>query len=249
MSFYQEIRQQNPLVYCITNTVAANFTANGLLAIGASPLMSDEVAEAQQLIDIASALLINIGTVHEATAKAMIVAGKAANEKGIPVVLDPVGVGASSYRQRVVEEILEQVDVQCIRCNVGELAAIAGVHWQSRGVDSGDGEIDVIEVAKLIANAYKTIVFVTGSTDVVTNGREVMEIAGGNERVTEVTATGCLLSAICASALTTAEEPMNAIFHTAQHYKQVATIASKQQQIGHFQYELLNALQQLSKGE
>jgi len=248
MSLFK-IRQQNPLVYCITNTVAANFTANGLLAIGASPLMSDEVAEAKELIDIAGALLINIGTVHEATAKAMIVAGKAANEKGIPVVLDPVGVGASSYRQRVVEEILEQVDIQCIRCNVGELAALAGVHWQSRGVDSGDGEIDVIEVAKLIANAYKTIVFVTGSTDVVTNGQEVMEIAGGDKRITEVTATGCLLSAICAAALTTAGEPMIALCHTAQDYKQVATIASQQQQIGHFQYELLNALQQLSKGE
>lgn len=242
-----KIRKQNPLVYCITNTVAANFTANGLLAIGASPLMSDEVAEAQELIDIASALLINIGTVHVATAKAMLAAGKAANEKGIPVILDPVGVGASSYRQQVVEEILEQVDVQCIRCNVGELAAIAGVQWESRGVDSGDGEIDVIEVAKLMANAYNTIVFVTGSTDIVTNGREVVEIAGGNQRITEVTATGCLLSAICAAAFATEDEPMTALCHTAKDYKQVATIASQQQHIGHFQYELLNALQQLSK--
>ena len=150
-----KIRKQNPLVYCITNTVAANFTANGLLAIGASPLMSDEIAEAQELVNIADALLLNIGTVHTATAKAMLVAGKAANEKGIPVILDPVGVGASSYRQQVVTEILEQVNVQCIRCNIGELAAIAGVHWESRGVDSGDGEIDIIEVAKLIANVYK----------------------------------------------------------------------------------------------
>ena len=244
-----KIRQQNPLVYCITNTVAANFTANGLLAIGASPLMSDEVAEVQELVNIAEALLMNIGTVHIATAKAMIAAGKAANEKGIPVILDPVGVGASSYRQQVVEELLEQVNVQCIRCNVGELAAVAGVHWQSRGVDSGDGEINVIEVAKLVANAYKTLVFVTGRTDVVTNGQEVVEIAGGDQRITEVTATGCLLSAICAAALTTAQEPISALYHTAQDYKRVATMASQQQQIGHFQYELLNALQQLSKGE
>lgn len=244
-----KIRQQNPLVYCITNTVAANFTANGLLAIGASPLMSDEVEEARELVNIADALLLNIGTVHTATAKAMLVAGKAANEKGIPVILDPVGVGASSYRQQVVTEILEQVNVQCIRCNVGELAALAGVHWESRGVDSGDGEIDVIEVAKLIANAYNTIVFVTGRTDVVTNGQEVMEIAGGDQRITEVTATGCLLSAICAAALTTAQEPISALYYTAQHYKRVATMASQQQQIGHFQYELFNALQQLSKGE
>lgn len=244
-----KIRQQNPLVYCITNTVAANFTANGLLAIGASPLMSDEVAEARELVNIADALLLNIGTVHTATAKAMLVAGKAANEKGIPVILDPVGVGASSYRQQVFEQILEQVNVQCIRCNVGELAAIAGVHWESRGVDSGDGEIDVIEVAKLIANAYETIVFVTGSTDVVTNGQEVMEIAGGDQRITEVTATGCLLSAICAAALTIAQESLSTLGHIAQDYKRVATMASQQQQIGHFQYELLNALQQLSKEE
>lgn len=243
------IRKKNPLVHCITNTVAANFTANGLLAIGASPIMADEALEAKEMVGIADALLINIGTLHATTAKTMLIAGKAANEKGIPVVLDPVAVGASNYRQQTVKEILEQVKLACIRCNVGELAVIAGVPWESRGVDSGEGEMEVIEIAKFVANTYNTLVFVTGSTDVLTNGKETYQVQGGHERITQVTATGCLLSAICAAGLTSNENGLETLQEISSNYKRAAEMASEQQYIGSFQISLLNALERLSLGE
>lgn len=243
------IRKKNPLVHCITNTVAANFTANGLLAIGASPIMADEALEAKEMVGIADALLINIGTLHSTTAKTMLIAGKAANEKGIPVVLDPVAVGASDYRQQTVKAILEQVKIDCIRCNIGELADIAGVPWESRGVDSGEGEMDVVETAKLVANTYNTLVFVTGSADVLTDGKETYQVQGGHERITQVTATGCLLSAICAAGLASSEKRLETLQEISSGYKRAAEMASEQQYIGSFQISLLNALERLSLGE
>ena len=243
------IRKHKPLVHCITNTVAANFTANGLLAIGASPLMSDEVREAEEMIRISDALLLNIGTLREATAETMLVAGKAANRKGIPVVLDPVAVGASVYRQRMVEKLLEQVKVDCIRCNAGELAAIAGVPWESKGVDSGEGEMDIIEVAKLMAEAYDTLVFVTGRTDVITDGKKTCQVQGGNVRITQVTATGCLLSAICAAGLAANGRHAETLQAISAGYKRSAEMAGERPSIGSFQIALLNALELLSQEE
>ncbi|MFF5994374.1 hydroxyethylthiazole kinase [Lysinibacillus sp. KU-BSD001] len=241
----QQIRVKQPLVLCMTNTVAANFTANGLLAVGASPLMSEALQDAEQLVGIANAVLLNIGTVHDASFQAMLAAGKAANDKGIPVVLDPVGVGASDYRRRVVEKILEDVKVACIRCNVGELAALAGVHWETRGVDSGEGEMDVIEVARLMAKAYNTIIFVTGYTDVLTDGVHVVEVTGGHEKITNVTATGCLLSALTAAACSLEGNRLQQLQALAADYQQVAAQAC-QYGIGTVQVEILNALEQLS---
>ena len=243
------IYKKKPLVHCITNTVAANFTANGLLAIGASPIMADEAIEAEEMVRIADALLLNIGTLHETTAKTILSAGKAANKKGIPVVLDPVAVGASLYRQQIVKEILAQIQIDCIRCNVGELAVIAGVPWESRGVDSGEGQIDIIETAKLVANTYNTLVFVTGSTDIVTNGKETFQIQGGNERITQVTATGCLLSAICAAGLAADDRNVATLQAVSSSYKRAAELAGEQPYIGSFQISLLNALERLSQGE
>ncbi len=243
------IYKKKPLVHCITNTVAANFTANGLLAIGASPIMADEALEAEEMVRIADALLLNIGTLHETTARTMLIAGKAANEKGIPVVLDPVAVSASLYRQQIAKEILGQIRIACIRCNVGELAVIAGIPWESRGVDSGEGQIDIIETAKLVANTYNTLVFVTGSTDIVTNGKETFQIQGGNERITHVTATGCLLSAICAAGLASNDRKVETLQDISSNYKRAAELAGEQHYIGSFQISLLNALERLAQGE
>lgn len=243
------IREKNPLVHCITNYVVANFTANGLLAIGASPIMADEVQEMNDMASIVDALLINIGTVNVATSQAMQIAGEVANKRGIPVVLDPVGVGASKFRMNVVQELLSTVKFDCIRCNAGELAAIAGVQWDGKGVDSGTGEMDVESVAMEVANRFNCLVVVTGSTDIVTDGQEVKHAAGGDERMTEVTGTGCLLSAICTAALASTDNGLSMLQSVLQDYKQVATMASKEHGIGSFQVGVLNALDSLSRGE
>ncbi|MGX9136373.1 hydroxyethylthiazole kinase [Rummeliibacillus sp. JY-2-4R] len=244
-----KIRKASPLVHCITNYVVANFTANGLLAIGASPVMADEASEVEEMVSNASALLLNIGTINSRTKEAMLLAGRKANEKRIPVVLDPVGVGATTYRQQTVQELLQTVKFNLIRCNAGELASIAGVKWQAKGVDSGIGEIDVEKVAKQVAQKFNCMVIVTGPSDILTNGEQTYSVDGGNLLMTQVTGTGCLLSAVCSGALAVEGDPLTVLRDVLQDYKTVAELASTTNQLGSFQVEVLNALHDISRGE
>lgn len=243
------IRQASPLVHCITNYVVSNVTANGLLAIGASPVMADELEEVQEMVSIAGGLLLNIGTLNARTTDSMLAAGKQANRLGIPVVLDPVGVGATSYRQRFVQRLLSEITFDLLRCNRGELAAIAGVAWQSRGVDSGEGSQDIKEIAKQVAKQYRCLVAVTGDWDYVTDGEREAMITGGDIRMTAVTGMGCLLSAICTAALALPGDRFKHLQGVLRDYKLAAEIAGAQPRIGSFQVEIMNALEQLSAGE
>lgn len=244
------IRERSPLIHCITNSVVTNYTANGLLAIGASPIMADEVEEMNDMVSIVDALLINIGTINARSRAAMLVAGKKANQRNIPVVLDPVGVGATAFRKETVEELLANVQFDLIRCNAGELAAIAGVKWQSKGVDSGEGEMDIKEVAKEVAKRYACLVIVTGPSDIVTDGKTVLQTSGGHEYMTQVTGTGCLLSAVCAAALTVQDNSLETLQLVLNDYKKVAELAvDNAKYLGTFQIEVLNNLQMVSKGE
>ncbi|HWI47451.1 MAG TPA: hydroxyethylthiazole kinase [Rummeliibacillus sp.] len=244
-----KIRKRSPLVHCITNYVVANFTANGLLAIGASPVMADEVLEVEAMVSNAAALLINIGTINGRTKEAMILAGRKANEKEIPVVLDPVGVGATVFRKQTVQELLQTVKFDLIRCNAGELATIAGEAWQAKGVDSGEGEINVEQVAKQVARQYHCLVIVTGPSDILTNGEQTFSIAGGNELMTQVTGTGCLLSAVCSAALAVEGDQLTVLLDALQDYKAVAERAAIAGPLGSFQVEVINGLHDISRGE
>lgn len=245
----QEIRKRQPLIHCLTNYVTANFTASGLLAAGASPVMADETREVAEMAVSADAVLLNIGTINTFTQESMIVAGMAANIKNIPVVLDPVGIGATSFRKCVAFEILEQVKIDLIRCNIGELAVLADCDtWQSRGVDSGEGDMDVIEAAKAVALKHKCIVAVTGVHDILTDGNRVEIISGGTARMKHVTGTGCLLGAFTAAALTLAGNKMENLKELLTCYKRIAENASKLNvQIGTFQVEILNQINSLSQ--
>ncbi|MDM5249760.1 MULTISPECIES: hydroxyethylthiazole kinase [unclassified Lysinibacillus] len=244
----QNIRKQNPLIHCITNYVVANFQANGLLAIGASPVMADDSHEVEEMVAIASGLLLNIGTLNEQMKESMLLAGKKANAQGIPVVLDPVAAGATSYRKQTVQQLLAEIKFAAIRCNIGELAAIANVDWQQKGVDSGTGSISLEVEAKQIAQLYNCIVIVTGEKDFITDGKQHQWVTGGNSQMTEVTGTGCLLSAICCAAYTAGNEPYYQLVDTLSLYKKVAEqAASATHYIGDFQITILNELHRLSK--
>ncbi|UOO88360.1 hydroxyethylthiazole kinase [Vitreoscilla massiliensis] len=243
------IRRHAPLVHCISNIVVANFKANGLLAIGASPVMADAPEEVAQMVAIAGALSINMGTLNSESVKAMLAAGKAANALGTPVVFDPVGAGATEFRRQTVRELMREVKHTVLRCNVGELAAVAEVPWQQKGVDSGDGDLAVVEVAKQVAQRYGVVVAVTGETDIVTDGERVSEISGGSALTPLVTGTGCLLSAVVAAGLVGSDDAYTATVAVLQDYKRVAEIAAAQStQVGDFQIGFLNALQQVSVG-
>ncbi|QDP99776.1 hydroxyethylthiazole kinase [Lysinibacillus fusiformis] len=245
---FQTIRKQQPLIHCITNYVVANFQANGLLAIGASPVMAEEVEEVEEMVKIASALLLNTGTINERTKESMLHAGKKANMLGIPIILDPVGVGATTFRKKTIHLLLTHVKFAVIRCNIGELAAIANVSWQQKGVDSGNGSICIEVEAKKIAQRFDCIVIVTGEKDFITDGEQMHWVVGGHHQMTEVTGTGCLLSAICAAAYVVQNEPFKQLVNTLVAYKQLAEHAAySTQNIGDFQIAVLNELHRLSK--
>ncbi len=243
-----KIAKRQPLVHCITNYVVANFTANGLLAIGASPVMADEVQEVEEMVKIADALLLNIGTINARTLEAMLIAGKIANTYDIPVVLDPVGVGATTFRKKAVQQLLEQVRFHAIRCNEGELATIAGVEWQTKGVDSGEGSFDNLEIIQEVARKWQTIVIVTGAVDTISDGEQLVRVSGGHEKITQITGSGCLLSAICSAVFTLEENPVHLLEQLLQQYKQVASVASNIEGMGSFQVKMLDQLNQLARG-
>lgn len=240
-----EVRQKNPLIHCITNIVVANFQANGLLAMGASPIMADAPEEASDIARIANAVVLNIGTLNQRTVDAMVLAGKTANQLNIPVVFDPVGAGASPYRLTTTRRLLKEINMSVIRCNAGELAAIAGVEWQAKGVDAGAGQADVTAMAKHVASTFNTIVAVTGEKDIVTDGLQTAAILGGDARLTQITGAGCLLSAVVAAFYCT-RPSMEAVISAMTFYKRVGEQAV-QGTFGDIVSHLMTALFELSQ--
>ncbi|MFD1031677.1 hydroxyethylthiazole kinase [Metaplanococcus flavidus] len=214
-----KIRNENPVIHCITNHVVSNFQANGLLAIGASPIMGEAQEEVEELVAISRALSLNIGTLNKDTFNSMMLAGKRANKEKIPVILDPVGAGATAFRKEAVQKILTEIDVSVLRCNAGELAAIGGVEWASKGVDAGEGNIDLDKLAKRVAKEYSLVVAVTGKTDIVADGSRVEKITGGDRMMSSVTGMGCLLSAVTAAfTAVSPEDPTAAAIEALKFY-------------------------------
>lgn len=190
------VRSKSPLVHNITNYVVMNNTANGLLAIGASPVMAHAVEEMEEMASIASALVINIGTLSEKWIAAMLLAGKTACKRNIPIVLDPVGAGATSYRTTNCHKIMEECKPSVIRGNGSEIMALLDEKTKTKGVDSSAESDQALESAKLIAKEHKCVVVISGKTDYITDGCRVIEVNNGSEMMTKVTGLGCTASAI-----------------------------------------------------
>ncbi|WP_025782866.1 hydroxyethylthiazole kinase [Sporosarcina sp. D27] len=239
-----DLRRTNPLVHCITNIVVANFQANGLLALGASPIMADSMEEAADIAAVSSCTLLNIGTLDSTTVDSMIAAGKSAVQHGHPLILDPVGAGATGFRKQTVEHLLDTLDFTLIRGNAGEIAAIAGVAWNAKGVDAGSGDVDITDAARQVARQNNCLVAVTGETDLVTDGERVIRISGGHELMTLVTGSGCLLSAVAGAFLATnSDEGLQTVAESLAFYKKSGEIAAEQSfGPGDFAMNFLNTL-------
>jgi hydroxyethylthiazole kinase len=190
------IREQKPLVHQITNYVVMNETANATLALGALPVMAHAQEEVEEMVGLAGALVINIGTLSPHWVEAMLLAGKRANERGIPVVVDPVGAGATRYRTETSRRLLEEVDVTVLRGNPGEIATLVGVEAEVRGVESIAAGGDSAGLAREAARALGVIASVTGPIDHVSDGSEVVQVANGHELLGTVSGTGCMSTAI-----------------------------------------------------
>jgi len=187
-----EVRESKPLVHHITNWVVTNFTANGTLAMGALPVMAHAAEEVADMAKLASALVLNIGTLTPSLIEAMLVAGKSANEKGIPVILDPVGAGATKLRTESALRLLDQVQVAVVRGNAGELAALCGVESEVRGVESISAGVGPAELARKAAGLFGVVAAVTGAVDWISDGRSLISVANGHPMLSTVTGTGCL---------------------------------------------------------
>jgi hydroxyethylthiazole kinase len=192
----RQVRERKPLVHQITNYVVMNETANATLALGALPVMAHAREEVEEMVALAGALVLNIGTLSPSWVDAMLAAGKAANAAGVPVVLDPVGAGATRYRTETAKRILADVDVAVLRGNQGEVATLVGVAAEVRGVESIGAVDDAADVARAAARRLGLVASVTGPVDHVSDGERAVAIENGHELLATVTGTGCMSSAI-----------------------------------------------------
>lgn len=241
----QKLREKNPLVHNITNVVVTNFTANGLLAIGASPVMAYAKEEVGDMAKLSGALVLNIGTLSTDIIDSMIIAGKAANEKGIPVVLDPVGAGATIFRTDMARKILNEVNVSFLRGNAAEVAHVAGEQWAIKGVDAGSGGGDTVELAQKVAAQCNCTVVITGKTDVIANREGTYSVANGHPILTKVTGTGCLLSSVIGAFAAVEKDPLKAAVTAVAVYGIAAEKAAgvtSEKGPGSFQIEFIDQL-------
>ena len=201
------LHERRPLVHNITNYVVMNETANAILALGALPVMAHAKEEVAEMVGLAGALVLNIGTLEESWIEAMLLAGTAANERGIPVVLDPVGAGATAYRTATAKRILDDVDVTVLRGNAGEVATLVGADAEVRGVESIDTGADAGALARRAAKILGLVASVTGPVDHVSDGERVVAIENGHELLGRVTGTGCMSSALTGCFLAGKDDP------------------------------------------
>ena len=192
----RRLREAKPLVHQITNYVVMNETANATLALGALPVMAHAHEEVEEMVGLASALVLNIGTLSEHWVEAMVLAGRAASERGVPIVLDPVGAGATRYRTQAARRVLDETGVTVVRGNAGEVATLVGVEAEVRGVESMAAGGDPVELAREAARTLGVVGAVTGPVDYVSDGDRALSVANGHELLSAVTGTGCMATAL-----------------------------------------------------
>lgn len=206
----QAVREKAPLVHNITNFVVMNNTANALLAAGASPIMAHAVEEIDEMTAICSATVINIGTLDRFTIEAMKQAVRKANAVGHPVVLDPVGVGATNFRRQTTLDILSSGKVQFIRGNASEIMTLSGFSSLSKGVDSTESSLNSLSAARQLSKEQQCVVCVSGETDLVVEGDRVVYLHNGSPLMGKVTGMGCTSSALLGAFAAVAAPPFEA---------------------------------------
>ncbi|QMW07061.1 hydroxyethylthiazole kinase [Spirosoma foliorum] len=246
----ERIRTQAPLIHNITNFVVMNNTANALLAIGASPAMVHAPEEVEEFVSISSALVVNIGTLDSTFVAGMKLAMRQAKSLGKPIVFDPVGVGATTYRNRVSEELLALAPPDIIRGNASEIMALAGLNAQTKGVDSLYGSDAALDAARRLSSVLGCVVVISGAIDYIVQGEQLAAVANGHPLMTKVTGMGCT-----ATALTGAFAAINTNYvQAATHAMAVMGIAGelaaeKNQAPGSLQVNFLDALYTLTESE
>ena len=204
------LREKKPLVHNITNFVVMNYTANILLAVGASPVMAHAHEEVEEMVSFAGALVLNIGTLTPYWIDSMLKAGKKANELKIPVILDPVGSGATTLRTESAKRLMNELSITVVRGNASEVLSLAGEGAKTKGVDSLNSVDEAAAAASTLAKELGSTLAITGETDLVTDGKSVYRISNGHELMGWVTGTGCAATAVIGAFLAVDNDPVTA---------------------------------------
>ena len=210
----EKIREQSPLIHNITNYVVMNNTANALLALGASPVMAHAIEELDEMISAAGALVINIGTLDKQWISSMYEALNASRGYGTPIVLDPVGAGATKLRTKTVAHLLDKRRPDIVCGNGSEIMAVAGADHKTKGVDSISSSDDAVEAAEIIAEKYDAVVVISGATDYIIAKDQKMEVKNGVEMMGRITGMGCTCSALAGAFLSVNDSPFAAAVNT-----------------------------------
>lgn len=237
------LREKKSLIHNITNYVVMNYTANALLACGASPVMAHAPEEVEEMVSLAGALVLNIGTLTPYWIDSMLKAGKKANEKNVPIILDPVGSGATTLRTNSARRLIDELNINVIRGNASEVLSLAGEGSQTKGVDSIHSVDEAKEAALILSRELNTVLAITGKVDLVTDGRIVYRIYNGHELMGMVTGTGCTATVIMAAFLAVDDDPLEAAATGLAYFGLAGEMAAENAKTpGSYQIALLDAL-------
>lgn len=237
------VRDKRPLVHNITNFVVMNFTANALLAMGASPVMAHAAGEVEEMVSLAGALVLNIGTLTEEWVESMIRAGRKAFACKIPVVLDPVGSGATTLRTRSARRIIAETRPTVVRGNASEVLSLTDASSKTRGVDSAHSVGAATAAARSLALELGATLAITGPEDLVTDGTRVIRITNGHPLMARVTGTGCAATVIIGAFLAVDPDPVSATATALAYFGLAGEVAARHAAApGSFMIQLLDAL-------
>ncbi|MCM1158859.1 MAG: hydroxyethylthiazole kinase [Bacteroidales bacterium] len=204
----EKVKNSSPLVHFITNYVTVNDVANMMLACGGSPIMSDEIADVEDITSICNATVINIGTLNQNTVRSMLAAGKKANALGHPVILDPVGAGASGFRTETTFKLLQEIKFSVIRGNISEIKTVYSGSGSTKGVDADvadavteDNLAETVKFAKELSRMTGAIIAITGAIDIIADTKEAYAVRNGVAAMSRITGTGCMLDGVIAGYL------------------------------------------------
>ena len=237
------LREKKPLIHNITNFVVMNYTANALLAMGASPVMAHASNEVEDMVSFAGALVLNIGTLTDEWIASMIKAGKKATALGKPIILDPVGSGATALRTHSAKKIIEAAKINVIRGNASEILSLRHEGSRTKGVDSMHAVDEAAETAKELARELDTTLAITGPVDLVTDGEQVVRISNGHPLMGYVTGTGCTATAAIGAFLAVDANPVSATATALAYFGLAGEVASETASApGSFMIRMIDAL-------
>ncbi len=247
----EEIRKKKPLLHHITNYVVMNETANLTLALGALPVMAHAHEEVEEMVSLASCLVLNMGTLEPYWVESILKAGRKANELEVPVVFDPVGAGATKYRTETAKRMIGEIKIDVLRGNAGEISVLVGAGGKVRGVEAEEAAHNLHELAKEFAQKKEMTVAVTGKRDLVTDGKRVAFIHNGHQMLSWVTGTGCMATTLIGGFLAVERDPFLACVYGLTAFGICGELAAQEREgkPGSFHVSLYDALASLNRKE